>query len=96
MRAYLEALEAHKPKRGRKRTPETMKARIATIDETIDDVEMRTGIKVEPVVAKPPTEADFLAVNAAFVNRRFVRSAHDSGKEVYVWTVNDAPTMSAG
>jgi glycerophosphoryl diester phosphodiesterase len=39
-------------------------------------------------------EADFLAVNAAFVNRRLVRSAHDAGKEIYVWTVNDAPTMS--
>jgi len=39
-------------------------------------------------------EADFLAVNAGFVNRSLIRSAHDSGKEVYVWTVNDAPTMS--
>ncbi len=40
-------------------------------------------------------EADFLAVNAGFANRRLIRSAHDNGKEVYVWTVNDAPTMSA-
>jgi glycerophosphoryl diester phosphodiesterase len=40
-------------------------------------------------------DADFLAVNASFADRRFVRSAHDIGKEVYVWTVNDAPTMSA-
>jgi glycerophosphoryl diester phosphodiesterase len=39
-------------------------------------------------------DADFLAVNARFANRSFIRSAHDSGKEVYVWTVNDAPTMS--
>jgi glycerophosphoryl diester phosphodiesterase len=39
-------------------------------------------------------DADFLAVNAQFANRSFIRSAHDSGKEVYVWTVNDAPTMS--
>ena len=40
-------------------------------------------------------EADFLAVNAGFVNRRFVRSTHADGKKVYVWTVNDIPTMSA-
>ena len=40
-------------------------------------------------------EADFVAVNASFADRRFVRSVHDVGKEVYVWTVNDAPTMSA-
>ncbi len=39
-------------------------------------------------------DADFLAVNATFANRRFIRSAHESGKQVYVWTVNDAPTMS--
>jgi glycerophosphoryl diester phosphodiesterase len=40
-------------------------------------------------------EADFLAVNAGFVNRSLIRRAHDSGREVYVWTVNDAATMSA-
>jgi glycerophosphoryl diester phosphodiesterase len=38
---------------------------------------------------------DFLAVNASFVNRRLTREAHHNGQEVYVWTVNDAPTMSA-
>ena len=38
--------------------------------------------------------ADFLAVNGSFINRNLIRSAHKSGKEVYVWTVNDAPTMS--
>lgn len=40
-------------------------------------------------------EADFLAVNVRFTDRRLIRIAHDTGKEVYVWTVNDAPTMSA-
>ena len=39
-------------------------------------------------------QADFLAVNAMFVNRSFIQRAHASGKEVYVWTVNDAVTMS--
>jgi glycerophosphoryl diester phosphodiesterase len=39
--------------------------------------------------------ADFLAVNAALASRSFVRAAHRHGKQVYVWTVNDAPTMSA-
>ncbi|MDA7873945.1 glycerophosphodiester phosphodiesterase [Rhodopirellula sp.] len=40
------------------------------------------------------TKADFLAVNAMFVNRSFIQRAHASGKEVYVWTINDAVTMS--
>ena len=29
------------------------------------------------------------------LNRRLIRTAHENNKEVYVWTVNDAPTMSA-
>lgn len=38
--------------------------------------------------------ADFVAVNAGFANRSFIRAAHDSGKEVHVWTVNDSAAMS--
>ncbi|HEV2767248.1 MAG TPA: hypothetical protein VGV63_06030 [Acidimicrobiales bacterium] len=34
---YLEALEAHKPKRGRKRTPESIDKRIAAIDRELED-----------------------------------------------------------
>jgi glycerophosphoryl diester phosphodiesterase len=41
------------------------------------------------------TGADFLAVNAAFVSRRFVRQAHRNGLKVYAWTVDDPSTMSA-
>ena len=33
VRAYLEALESHRPKRGRKRTPESIRKRIAAIDQ---------------------------------------------------------------
>ena len=32
VRRYLEALEAHKPKRGRKRTPDSMKRRLERLD----------------------------------------------------------------
>ena len=39
-------------------------------------------------------EVDFLAVNVGLASRRFVRAAHDMGKAVHVWTVNDAPTLS--
>ena len=40
------------------------------------------------------TKADVLAVNAMFIDRAFVQRAHASGKDVCVWTVNDAVTMS--
>ena len=38
--------------------------------------------------------ADFLAVNASFADRRFVTSSQKRGQDIYVWTVNDAPTIS--
>ncbi|WDI44412.1 glycerophosphodiester phosphodiesterase [Bremerella sp. P1] len=39
-------------------------------------------------------EADFLAVNASFADVLLIDQAHDNGKQVFVWTVNDAATMS--
>ena len=39
VRAYLEALEAHKPKRGRKRTPDSIKKRLAKIELEIGDAD---------------------------------------------------------
>ena len=39
-------------------------------------------------------EADFLAVNARYVSRGFVRRAHRAGKRVFVWTTNDAVSIS--
>ena len=35
VRRYLEALESHRPKRGRRRTPESIAKRIAAIDEQL-------------------------------------------------------------
>jgi len=37
--------------------------------------------------------ADFLAVEAGMATRRFVRSAHLQGKDVYIWSVNDPSKM---
>ena len=34
--AYLEALESHRPKRGRKRTPESIDRRLTTIDASLE------------------------------------------------------------
>lgn len=40
-------------------------------------------------------DADFLAVNAAFVDRAAIRRAHRAKMKIFVWTVNDAVSMSA-
>ena len=39
VRAYLEALESNRPKRGRKRTKESISARLATIAEQLDQAD---------------------------------------------------------
>jgi glycerophosphoryl diester phosphodiesterase len=39
-------------------------------------------------------DVDFLAIQEGLVDRDLIRSAHRSGKEVWVWTVNDPITMS--
>lgn len=39
VRAYLEALEAHKPKRGRKRTPESIAKRLEKIDSELESAD---------------------------------------------------------
>jgi hypothetical protein len=44
VRRYLEALEAHKPKRGRKRTPESIQKRLAAIDERLGDADALTRL----------------------------------------------------
>jgi len=44
VRRYLEALEAHKPKRGRKRTPESVQKRLAAIDEKLTEADALTRL----------------------------------------------------
>ena len=39
-------------------------------------------------------DADFLAVNTTLAGPALIKAAHDAGKELFVWTVNDALSMS--
>jgi uncharacterized protein YicC (UPF0701 family) len=39
VKAYLNALESNRPKRGRKRTPDSIKRRLDAINETFEDAE---------------------------------------------------------
>lgn len=46
------------------------------------------------IVGPPVTPADFLTMEYSTINRNFINSAHDDGKKVYVWTLNDSDGMS--
>src|SRR3954468_16551875 len=46
VRRYLEALEAHKPKRGRKRTPESMQKRLDAIEDKLQTADPLTRVQL--------------------------------------------------
>lgn len=74
VRGYLEALEAHRPKRGRKRTPDSMRARLATIEPTIDSADPMTRLQLvqerldlAAAIAAAETSVDLSALEDGFV-----------------------------
>ncbi len=74
VRAYLEALEANKPKRGRKRTAETVRANISKIDaelESLDPLQkvLKTQERMDLVeeLAKMEAKTDISELEEAFV-----------------------------
>lgn len=84
VRNYLEALEQHKPKRGRKRTADTIQKRLAAIEETIDNADPLTRVhliqermdlqrEIEAMsqsVDLGPLEEGFVAAAKAYSERR--------------------------
>lgn len=75
--AYLEALEAHKPKRGRKRTPEGVRKRLAEVEAKMPTA---TGIKkLELAQVKISLQAELDAssvkVDLSQLRRNFVKHA---------------------
>lgn len=74
VRDYLEALRSSKPKRGRKRTADTIKARLAKIDAEMIDAEPILELKLvqermdlEAEIASLGETVDMTALEAAFV-----------------------------
>jgi hypothetical protein len=47
VRNYLDALEAHKPKRGRKRTPDSIKKRLAAINQELPEAGARRVLLIQ-------------------------------------------------
>ena len=74
VRRYLEALDAHKPRRGRKRTVESMKSRLAAIEDALpgaDPLErlhlVQERMDLEAEIATAGEKLDLAALEADFV-----------------------------
>jgi len=89
VRDYLEALRNNKPKRGRKRTPESIGRRLAAIDGEINDADpvqelrlVQERIDLQAELASADQAVDLTAIEA-----EFVRVAKDySGRNGYSYT----------
>ena len=79
VRRYLEALEAHKPRRGRKRTPDSMEKRLAAIEEKLPDADPLTRLQLvqERMDLQRQLEAADSSVDMQALEDEFVKAAPD-------------------
>ena len=89
VKTYLEALEAHRPRRGRQRTPESIGRRLETIEKQLPDsdpltrlqlMQERLDLKAELETKSAPVdlakvEEDFVAVAGAYAKRKGISYA---------------------
>ena len=77
VRRYLEALDANKPKRGRKRTPETMKKRLDRIQDEIGKADplQRLQLVQERMDLERQIETAGTPVDLTELERDFVKAA---------------------
>ncbi len=82
VRNYLEALESHRPKRGRRRTPETMRARIDEIDNEIGDAKpmQRLHLTQERMDLSAKIEAAETTIDISALEDEFVDVASAYGE----------------
>ena len=74
MREYLEALDANRPKRGRKRTPETIQKQLDSIEGRLNSVDALTRLQLlqerrnlQAELASKSEDVDLSALEDAFV-----------------------------
>ncbi len=82
VRQYLEALESTKPRRGRKRTPESIRKRLATIESTMPTADPLARLHL--VEEKQRLEAELShtgdTVDLAGLEKNFVKVARHYGE----------------
>jgi hypothetical protein len=74
VRRYLEAIEDHRPRRGRKRTPESAQKRLATVTDRLESADALTRLHLlqekadlEAELARASDRDDLAALEQAFV-----------------------------
>lgn len=94
---YLGALEASKPKRGRKRTPESINARLAKIEADLADADALSAlnmrqerIDLQAELANMDDGIDLTEIEAAFVKMAKSYSAK-KGISYAVWRESGVP-----
>jgi hypothetical protein len=77
VRRYLEALEANKPKRGRKRSPDSMKKRLATVENELASADplKRLHLVQERLDLQAALEATESSVDLDALEKEFVNAA---------------------
>jgi hypothetical protein len=79
IRDYLEALDAHKPKRGRKRTPDSIKRRLEKLEVEITDADpmRRVGLIQERLDLEHELASTGSAIDLSALEKDFVAYAKD-------------------
>ena len=82
VRRYLEALEAHRPKRGRKRTTESIKKRLADIDSRLPNADPLSRLQLvqERMNLQSELAGKESAVDLGALEQAFVKAAKDYGR----------------
>jgi hypothetical protein len=82
VRHYLEALEANRPKRGRKRTVDSVKKRLATVEQQLKTADALTRLQLvqERMNLEAELEAKSANVDLSSLERDFVKAAKGYGE----------------
>ncbi len=82
VRRYLEALEAHKPKRGRKRTPESIEKRLADIENRLQNADPLSRLQLvqERMNLQNELASKSATVDLGALEQAFIKAAKDYGR----------------
>lgn len=82
VRRYLEALEAHKPKRGRKRTPDSIQKRLADIESRLANADPLSRLQLvqERMNLQSELAAKSATVDLGALEQAFVKAAREYGQ----------------